>query len=195
MMIKRNLFRLLFTTMAVITVILISGCIQEKPEKEGKLSSENFFYIDHHIHTHGELIEGKYVGLDIDFPTYFFDEKTGTLSGMIDFDNNKTLKIIYGNGISLSGVAGGGEGTRLSGVYELPYERNELKILKIDPNGTVFLEYKNESIILEGGEVWTNITSQIDTQQFGDQKGKANLIITDKIVNYGIFDKSKIEPW
>jgi len=179
----------------VISMISIGGCAHEEPEKEWEIGSDKYVFIDHHIHTHGELIEGEYPFMFIDFPTYSFDTETNTLSGMINFDINKTLKVVYGSGSSLSGCVGSGAGTVLSGVYELPYENNGFRIVKIEPDGTAHIEYNDLSIILKGGEEWVDITSRIDTQQFGDQIGKANLTITDKIVNYGILDKSKIEKW
>jgi hypothetical protein len=191
---KRILIGLL-VILVVISIILVSGCGQEEPKKEWEIGSDKYVFVDHHIHIHGELIEGEYPFMFIDFPTYSFDKETSTLRGMIDFDINATLKIVYGSGSSLSGCVGSGAGTVLSGVYELPYEHDGLKIVKIEPDGTAHIEYNGVSIILNTGEELVNTISKIDAQQFGDQIGKANLTITDRIVNYGILDKSKIEKW
>ena len=157
------------------------------------ISPDKYVFIDHHIHTHGELIEENYRGPMIDSPTYNFDEETRTLKGIITFDVNDTLRVVYGSGSSLTGAAGGGKDTMLYGVYELPYDHHEFRILYIDFDGTAYLLYKNVSIPLKSGEEWVNITSRTDIQQFGDQQGVANLITTDRITNYGIMNKSKIE--
>jgi hypothetical protein len=128
----------------------------------------------------------------IDFPTYSFDKKTGTLSGLINFKVNETLVAIYGSGLSLSGAAGGGASTGIDGVFDLPYKKDDLQILRIDLDGTAHMSYKGLSITLRNGEEWTNATSRIDSKEVGNMKGKAMLTITDKIINHGILDKSKV---
>lgn len=166
--------------------------------------SVNLIFIEHRIDIHSELIEGNYSVPFIDKPTYYFDERTGNLHGLIDFDVNDTLKIIYGRLLGLRGI-GGGATSSLYGVYELPYEHsdrlhrltiismdpNGLTILSTEPNGTIYLSYGNNSIILKSREEWMNITSTIDVQQYGSAKRT----ITDRIINHGILPKSKIGKW
>lgn len=182
--------KVILVSVVLIAIIFLSGCIQEKPEKEGE-----YVFIDQHIHTYGELIEGDHLPSNIDFPTYSFDNETGILEEWSEtsLEINESLKAIYGHGQSLSGVAGSGKATGLSGVYELPYKEDKFRILKIDSNGTAYLEYKKVSIILRSGEEWTNITSKISISDYKGQTSKANLTITNKIINYGILNKSKIE--
>jgi len=192
----------LIAIIAIIVAVIFSGCTEEAPMPTPTtnlsptptpwgIPPNKYVFIDHHIHTYGELIEGSYPSLMVDFPTYNFNKETGSLSGMINFDINETLKAVYGDGLSLSGAAGGGAATGLSGVYELPYEKGGITILKIDSDGTAYIVYKGVSIILKNDEEWVNITSRVDIQE----TGKAKLTETDKIVNYGILDKSKIEKW
>jgi len=64
--------------------------------------------------------------------------------------------------------------------------------VSIDSDGTVHIEYKNESIVLKCGEEWVKTTSEIDVKEFRGQKGKARLTTTDRIVNYGILDNSNL---
>jgi hypothetical protein len=169
-----------------ITPILFS-CRPKAPES---ISPDKYVFIEHHIHTHGEVIEGDYRGAIIDSPTYSFDEKTGTLRGIINFDVNEALKAVYGNGSSLTGV-GGGKNTMLYGVDELPYQEGELTILSVDLEGMVKLSYQGVPITLKSGEEWVDTTSKNDVQQYGT----VNLTITDRITNYGILYKSQIEKW
>lgn len=180
---------------AVVSLFIAYSC-EKNQEEDWVINSDKCVFIEHHVNTYGELIEGNYIeGPQIDFPTYIFSPETNILSGDIDFQLNKSLKVIYGNGGSLSGLAGGGAGTSLSGVYELPYEQGTFKIIDVESNGTVHLLYKDSSIVLNGNEEWTNITSRIDTQDFEEGIAKANLITTDKIVNHGIIEKASIEKW
>ena len=157
-----------------------------------QLSPGRFVFVEHMIRVHGELIEGDYPRKMIDFPTYRFDQKTGILKGIIVFSVNESLKAVFGSGLGLSGAAGGGASTGLSGVYRLPYEEEGLRIVSIDSDGTVHIEYKNESIVLKSGEEWVKTTSEIDVKEFRGQKGKARLTTTDRIVNYGILDNSNL---
>jgi hypothetical protein len=179
-----------------IPINISDNIISDKFTEKEKIPSDKYVFINHYVDIYGELIEGNYVGPLIDFPTYHFDEAIGTLRGIINFDVNDTLKVIYGNGTGLGGVVGGGMATSLSGIYKLPYT-DGIKISEIDSNGTVYLEYNNESIILKSGETWVNVTSRIEILQLSGQinKAKVNVTITDKIVNYGILDKSKILIW
>jgi hypothetical protein len=162
------------------------------PPEVWPISTDEYVFIDHHIHTHGDLIMGAYQELMIDFPTYQFDQEAGTLMGSIDFEIDEELKVIFGSGSSLSCCAGGGAATRLTGVYEVPYERDGFTIERIEPDGTAYIEYDGESIVLASGEEWVKEESRFDTQP---PLGVARLTTTDKIVNYGILDKSGIEEW
>jgi hypothetical protein len=162
------------------------------PPAAWSISTDEYVFIDHHIHTGGVLIAGTYQELMIDFPTYQFDQGTGTLEGSIGFEIDEGLKAIYGSGSSLSGCAGGGAATRLTGVYEVPYEHNGFTIERIEPDGTAHIEYDGESIVLASGEEWVKEYSRIEILP---PFGVGRLTTTDEIVNYGILDKSGIEEW
>ena len=135
-----------------------------------------------------EVIEGDYPGPIIDSPTYDFDEKNGRLRGYLSFDINDSLVLVYGSGSSVSG-AGGGRENMLHGVYQLPHRSGNLTVLKIDVDGTVYLEYGDNLVILREGEKWENITSEMDVAF----SGTAEFTITDWVKNYGFLQKSKIE--
>jgi hypothetical protein len=116
----------------------------------------------------------------------------GTLTGMVNFEINETLKAIYGSGLVLSGAAGGGASTGLDGIFDLPFRKDDFQLLKIDIDGTANIVYRGLSITLRKGEEWTNTTSTIDSKEAGNFKGKAMLTITDEIINHGILEKSKV---
>lgn len=120
---------------------------------------------------------------------------------------NDTLKVVFGGGEIKSGAVGYIIRTNLLFVYNISlynyiFPHNSMiftpRIIKVDLNGTVYLKYKNISIILKDGEEWVKVTSKI-TPTFDlielkgrVQVGKLNLTTTDRIINYGIQDKSKI---
>lgn len=162
-------------------------------EVQGTISSSKYVFIEHHISVYGEPVEGKYPFMFIDFPLYFFNENTGSLDvNQLNIEINDSLKAVYGDGMELGGCAGSGMSTYAYGVYDLPYERDKLKILEIEGDGTVHLSYNSLSIVLKSGEKWSNVESIIDTKESNGVNTKARLTTTDTIVNYGILDKSKI---
>ncbi len=172
---------------------IIYGCEKEQDES-WIINSDKCVFVDHHINTNGELIEGNYTGgLNIDFPTYNFDETSRILDGEFDFEINKSLKIIYGNGESLNGVVGAGAATKLYGIYNIPYAKGKFEIIEIEADGTIQIQYNDSLIVLKSNEEWINVKSEIDIQDFGEGVAKANIITTDKIVNHGIIEKSKIK--
>ena len=159
------------------------------PAHGWELPADKYVFIDHHVHVGGECIEGEcQPGPMIDFPTYAFSEETGTLTSWLTVQVNDALKVVYGNGTSLSGVAGGGAGTQLTEIYTLPAEIEGLRIVQVDRDGTAYLEYGGELLVLVPGEAWTNSTEEVREQG----AGKARITTTDRIVNYGILDKAKI---
>jgi hypothetical protein len=149
----------------------------------------NVLFLDEHRHVDGKILGGESCGMMmIDFPTYRFDEVTRTLSGRLNFEVNDSLKVVYGSGMSLSGDAGGGAATRLTGVYGLPYEDGPLRIMDVREDGTVELVYRGENIKLAAGESWGSENVSV-TEENGCKMRKN---ATDSIVNYGFVDKENI---
>jgi hypothetical protein len=191
---RRNIVIAVVLILIIASSILVIG-LNLKTSSQKPTTAGTYVFIEQPTHIHGELLEGNYRGPMIDFPTYSFDSKTGALTGMINFETNDSLVAIYGSGLGLSGAAGGGASTGLDGVFDLPYKKDDLQILKIDPDGTAHINYKGLPITLRNGEEWTNTTSRIDSKEVGNMKGKAMLTITDKIINHGILEKSKIQSY
>jgi len=159
------------------------------PEHGWELPVDKYVFIDHHVHVEGVCIEGECDPAPmIDFPTYNFSAETGTLNSQFLVEVNDALKVVYGNGMSLGGAAGGGAGTMLTEVYTLPVEIEGLRIVQVDRDGTVYLEYGSELLVLAPGQTWTSTTEEVREQG----AGKANLTTNDQFVNYGILDKAKI---
>jgi hypothetical protein len=189
---SKTLNGLLISAIFITSLVIVTGC-GKNDEENWIISSGKCVFVDHHINTDGQLIEGNYQGgLNIDFPTYSFNETSKILSGEFNFEINKSLKLIYGDGSSLSGVVGSGAGTCLYGIYDLPYKKGYFEIKEIKPDGTVHIQYMDSSIVLKSNAEWVVVTSETDTQDYGEGIAKAMITTTDKIVNHGIIEKSKI---
>jgi hypothetical protein len=189
----KNKFRksLFISGITTFSLFVVSGC--EKNQDDWEITSDKCVFIEHFSHTDSELIEGNYrEGPGYDVPTFSFDSVTGVLSGHINFQINKSLKLIFGNGRSSGGVAGTGVSTMLSGIYKLPFENDNLKITNVEVDGTIHLLYNDSTIVLKRNEEWIKIKSVIDTQNNAGEMAKAKLTLTDRIVNYGIIEKSTI---
>ncbi len=159
------------------------------PEHGWELPADQYVFIDHHVHTEGVCVEGECEpGPMIDFPTYNFSAETGTLNSWLTLEVNDALKVMYGNGMSLGGAAGGGAGTMLTEVYTVPAEIEGLRIVQVDRDGTVYVEYGGELLVLAPGQTWSSTTEEVRLQG----AGTANFTTNDQIVNYGVLDKAKI---
>lgn len=167
----------------------VTLCIGAGSSDQAQLPRDQCVFIDHHVHRDGVLLEGQGIGLMIDFPTYSFDKEQRKLSGLVNFDVNGSLIAVYGDGQSLGGAMGGGAATMLYGVYALPYDSRGLAIRSVDKSGAVTILYKNETIVLQPGQEWSNITSGVITS---GNDTRINATTTDRIVNYGLIDKNDV---
>lgn len=173
--------------------IIIISC----SENDDYDSAKNIVFLEQHKQTNRTLLSGPEPPIiQIDFPTYNFDISTRTLNGVTEFDLNNNLKLIYGSGECLSGFAGGGCGTGLSGIYEVPYQRGNFELLKVDDDGSVVFLYDDEAISLAPGEIWINeITSYDTTFWENGNQSIVELSESNRITNFGLIEKDNIISW
>lgn len=177
----------------ILASLLFNAC---QKDDDKVVDSDNYIFIEQHALTHGEHISGpERPMLMIDFPTYSFYSDTKTLNGIIDFEINNDLKLIYGSGSCLSGAAGGGCSTGLSAVYSIPYERGNFELLKAETNGSIVAIYGEVVISLAAGEEWKMDTITMDTVQIEGQASIIKLTKTDRITNFGVLNKADIVSW
>jgi len=153
---------------------------------------DKYVFIEQFNSVHGELIEGEYPTKYIDYPTYSFDDRTGTLNSMVSLNFvNQKLKVVLGTTNSLSGAAGSGRASFLHGAFELPYayEIQSLKIVGVEADGMAYVEFEKRQITLKAGQEWGRISSTVETPV---GTAKVKMTTTDTIVNHGIVEKSKI---
>jgi hypothetical protein len=187
----------LATCMLAVVLIALSSfaslCIDIGSKEEHILPADRCVFVDHHVHVDGVLLEGESRGLMIDFPTYSFDPEGRKLTGFVNFDVNDSLLVVYGDGSSLGGAMGGGAATMLSGAYALPYSQYGLTISSVEADGSVTIEYKNETILLSPGEDWALTTSEIQAlDNYDGNRSMINVTTRDRIVNYGLLNKNDI---
>jgi len=144
----------------------------------------------------GEVLNGTCGGgMMIGFPMYSFNRGTRELSGMSarEIVVNDSLKIVYGDGVSLGGALGGGASTYLTPAYTLPFEKGRVRITGVSTEGVVILTNGGETLTLPAGETWTNTTTSI-TRDFPGSEGTCTIMITAKetLYNAGILAKSGI---
>lgn len=182
---KHKLFLLFFWT-------IIISCSESDDN-----SSNDIIFLEQHKETHGTLLSGtEPPAIQIDFPTYNFDITTKTLNGITEFELNDNLKLIYGSGECLSGFAGGGCGTGLLGVYNIPYERGSFELLKIDEDGSVVLMYEEEVMNLAPGEEWITENTKYDTTFWNNgNQSIVELTENNRITNFGFIQKDNIKSW
>jgi len=125
----------------------------------------------------------------LDFPTYYFDESTGSLYTDIapdpyDIEFNKSLRFIIGE--SAIGCKSG-EWSHLEPVYELPYSFylsystdlravGEIDVMNITRTGLLVIHFDDQNIRLAKGDDWSR------------KVGVCGERI--RITNHGLLDKS-----
>lgn len=174
--------------------IIIFSLSCNKEEFPGKTNC--YLLLERLVLEDGKLISGPLPPkLQIDFPTYSYDETTKILEGLLDFEINKDLQIIYGSGACLAGAAGGGCGTALHGIYNLPYTLGNIEIQNLGEDGSVSFRYNGLQKTLLSEEEWITEISKIDTIEFDGQISIIETNITETISNFGILKKSDIISW
>jgi len=159
------------------------------PQHGWELPANQVVFIDHQVRIEGECVEGDcQPGPMIDFPTHGFDPDSRSVHSRLPLEVNDDLKVLYGDGTSLRGVAGGGAATRLITVLAVPAEVEGVRIVQVSRDGTVILEMRGQVLVLAPDETWTNTTEEVREQG----AGRARLTTTEQIHNYGIVDKANI---
>jgi hypothetical protein len=183
----------LISSFLILLIIFITiSCDKETDE----VSSANHLFIEQHRHSHGELISGpEPPSIQIDFPTYSFDPDSGKLHGIINFNIDNSLEVIFGSGTCLTGTAGGGCGTGLTGIYKVPFTKGNFELLKFDETGRIVFEYKSEVYSLNAGGEWTSVKTYFDTTNYNGLISISKITDTDRITNFGFIESQNISEW
>jgi hypothetical protein len=180
-----------FVWVMVIALALVgvSGCIQSQQRTAGMPQAGEYAFLDHHIYYNGMLVSGTCPPTAINFSTYRLETETGSLEGLVPFEVNDSLLIIYGESTTLSGDYGTGGSGMIDGAYALPHTSGNLTVNGFTSDGTMYLTYHNQTIALEPGTQWTDISTGTEVTT----ACTINRTTTDILTYYGNYQKSTIK--
>jgi hypothetical protein len=180
-----------FVWVMVIALALVgvSGCIQSQQRAAGMPQAGEYAFLDHHLYYTGMLVSGTCPPTAINFSTYRLETETGSLEGLVPFEVNDSLLLIYGESTSLSGDYGTGGSGMLEGVYTLPHASGNLTVNGFTSDGTMYLTYHNQTIALEPGTQWTDISTGTEVTT----ACTINRTTTDTLTYYGNYQESAIK--
>jgi hypothetical protein len=158
-------------------IIMASGPVVSL---SAEITPDQYVFINTHNKIEGESDDPF---LNIDFPTYRYNTSAGTLDTSLKIDLTSKTKVILGRGTSLGGSVGGGASTNLV-LYNTLSEPDHFVV---NENGYVEYYHDGEWIALSPGETWTRT---FETSSYSSFSGQ--LIVTETISNYGIWEKSNI---
>ena len=182
-------YKLLFI---LILLLPLGACIFDNDDDEPR----SYLFVEDFTQVDGVLISGpEPPSLQIDFPTYRYDEDLHTLNGIIDFKINKDFKFIFGGGECLSGTSGEGCASGLTGVSEIPFEYDSFEVLKIEDDGTIRFIYEDEVFSLAVNEEHAVVTSYMDTTDVDGENSISEITSTHTISNFGFIDEEDIIQW
>lgn len=175
---------------AVIVLLLLvvsAGCTgSQRPE--GLPPSGQYAFLDHQVIYTGTLVNGTCPAPAINVSPYIFDADSKTLAGIVPFEVNESLFLVYGESTTLSGAYGRGGYGELSGAYALPYTNGNLTVSGFTKDGTMYLSYNNRTIALAPGMQWMDVSSGMETTR----ACTVNRTVADIITYYGNYPQSGI---
>ncbi len=182
-----------FTRILILFILLpASSCIFEDKDD----CPYSYVFVEQFTTHSGVLLSGpEPPSLQIDFPMYQYNEGTKTLSGQMDFDITDDLKLIFGSGTCLSGTAGGGCASGLTGIYEIPFEQGLFKINKVENDGSIIGDYNGNEYTLAAGEEYSYSYSYQDTVDVDGLSSISEITSTLTISNFGFIEKENISTW
>ncbi|HNX17274.1 MAG TPA: hypothetical protein PKM50_02980 [Methanoregula sp.] len=181
----------LYAGMLIVVLALfgVSGCIHIEERPPGMPQAGEYAFLDHRVYYGGTLVSGNCPHSSINVTAYHVDEENKTLTGIVSFNTNESLVLIHGESTSLYGAYGNGGFGRLSGAYALPYTSGNITVNGFTSDGTMYLMYNNQTIALEPGTRWMDISTGIETTT----ACTINRTVTDTITYYGNFPQSSIK--
>jgi hypothetical protein len=102
---------------------------------------------------------------------------------------NDSLRVVFINGVIYGDAGCHGGAIRAQGIDDIPFGQDNVTIRRIDPDGTVSLDYNGRKITLGPGESWcrvnlTDVVVPIDGTPVGVRINE-----TDRFWNYGLIKK------
>lgn len=196
---RRRVFLPVAMILVMVALLLAAGCSTATAPQNTSfaLQQDKYVFVEHHTSISGVLLSGD-SGLcgpekNLDFPSYSFEKRNGVLSlyGPSKTPVNESVIMFYGDGVSLSGIAGYGALTWASPVYSLPRAGDNITLESISGDGTVLLRYNQEWIALNPQEVRVN-TTRVTRNLSYNRSCIVEIITHESLYNAGILDKGTI---
>jgi len=153
-------------------------------------------FVEYWSELHGEWLDERISGgMNIDFPTYWFDKSARILTdyGRHGIETNSPWVLLLGSGQSNHGDAGGGAASGLDAIYSLPCTTNGVSLIRSQTNGTVTLRCWGELHTLDPGDVVRHETTWIRTNVVRGESFRIRLTEKERIENFGLIDRNHVK--
>jgi hypothetical protein len=194
---RRKITLRMFTNACVVSClsfVLFECQTSIEPESRNNIPVDRYVFIEQSVLDSGALVKGVWPFMNIDFPTYTFDDRSGVLiaEGM-NFPLKEKYFAVWGASYALAGCLGDGIGSGITGVSALPYQRNPSAptLTTIAHDGTVALQFPDTTVVLAPGGECTFITTSTRTIDTSSAMVRTTL----HLINHGCRWKSKIQQW
>ena len=136
----------------------------------------------------GTVTNGSVPFREVNFPSYWFNANTGEINGDIDFPINNSLRLIYGDALTLTGDFGAGTGNKLYGAYSLPFYASPAIVYSVSLNGEVIMKANGRLMTLDPEQSYTY--SEKEAAREGN--GTVNIVYNHTFMNHGFIDRNNI---
>ncbi len=154
----------------------------------GLNDQQKVVFLEHNMIANGSVINGTVPFRTVNFPSYWFNANTGQLNGDIDFPINRSLQLIFGDVLTLTGNFGDGTGNKLYGAYSLPARADKAIIYSVDRTGSIIMDVNNRMLILKPGDVY----SYSENETLSEGNGTVKVRYDHTYTNHGLIDKNGI---
>lgn len=179
-------------TVTILTIALIGPGNAMQASRYGTMpgsgNPQKVVFLEHSMIANGSVINGSVPFRTVNFPSYWFNANTGQLNGEIDFPINDSLKLIFGDTLTLTGNFGAGTGNKLYGAYSLPARADQAIIYTVDRTGNVILDANDRMLTLKPGDTYSYVENETLTEGNGTVKVEYN----HTYMNHGLINKSEI---
>ena len=182
----------------MLAAILIVMALKSNQEQLTEMNANQYAFLVHSTQTLATLAGSNNTTIAYQFlgyPTYNATQIAAYIQQyqMLPPVNN-SLKAIFQEGSTVGPSGCHGTTLNTSGIYQFPFTSNStgLNILTVDGNGVAYLVYNGQSLIISPQENWYDnqtYTENVLANETSGQTVEVNVTVTDRITNYGLYDK------
>jgi hypothetical protein len=188
----RTLYTIMISALLVIAMIGAGSAMQVRDSYSGTMPGlydrDKVVFLEHYMLANGTVTNGSVPFRIVDFPSYWFNVNSRQLNGEMDFPINDSLRLIFGDVLTLTGNFGEGTGNKLYGAYSLPAKADKAIIYSVDGAGDITINANDRLMILKPGDSYNY--SENETLREGN--GTVNVRYDHTYTNYGLINKSEI---